>query len=113
MRTLSQMHNYPTAYEVVCTVHISAYTLAELNAEICNANLAFVAESSRLGFSERRTRGALLSFAQGNSEAILSKLGTWDGEATYTVKSGWLFGPVRIHFSGLTERQCANESAAA
>jgi hypothetical protein len=92
MRTLAQMHRYPTAYEVVCTV---------------------AAESSRLGFSERRTRGALLSFAQGNSEAILSKLGTWDGEATYTVKSGWLFGPVRIHFSGLTERQCANESAAA
>jgi hypothetical protein len=88
MRTLIEMQLYPTAYEVVFTVD---------------------GKTTRLGFSERRTRSALLSFAQDNSETILPALGNWDGDALYSSTIGWTFGPVRIHFSGVTERQCASE----
>ena len=41
--------------------------------------------------------------------AILAMLGPWDGAATYSAARGWTFGPVRVCFSGQTERDLAPE----
>lgn len=87
-RTLEQMALRPTAWEIVAK--------HENGQEI------------RLGFSERRTKRSLLSTAQANGETVLAMLGTWDGEATYSAATGWIFGPVAIRFSGRTERDLAS-----
>ncbi len=86
-RTLTQMQHRPTAYEVVVTRDNG--------------------QETRLAFTERRTKQALLRIAQDNGQQILGMLGDWDGEATYSAKSGWTFGPVTIRFSGRTERDLA------
>ena len=87
-RTLTQMHHRLTAYEVVVR---------------CDGGT-----ETRLGFSERRTKSALLAIAQQHCEAIMAMLGSWDGDASYAKATGWTFGPVRICFSGQTERDCAS-----
>ncbi len=87
-RTLVQMWNRPTAYEIVAR--------HEDGDEI------------RLGFSERHTKSALLNaITDNNREAVLTMLGDWDDVAIYTKLAGWTFGPVRICF-GRTEREIAN-----
>ncbi len=85
-RTIAQMQFRPTSYEVV----------AKHNGE-----------ETRLAFTERRTKSALLRIAQANSETILAMLGAWNDEATYTKAQGWTFGPCRIHYTGRTERDLA------
>ena len=87
-RTIAQMQFRPTSYEVVAT-HNGAET--------------------RLAFTERHTKSALLRIAQTNSETVLAMLGDWDGEARYTKVQGWEFGPVSIRYSGKTERDLAGE----
>ena len=88
-RTLTQMHRHLTAYEVAVTTN---------------------SETRLLGFSERTTKGALLSIARANSDLILRLLGRWDGQASYTKATGWTFGPARIHFTGKTEREVASQA---
>lgn len=85
-RTITEMQFRPTSYEVVAK-HIG--------------------EETRLAFTERRTKSALLRIAQANSETVLAMLGDWDGEAKYTKAQGWAFGPVSIHYTGRTERDLA------
>ena len=87
-RTLTQMHHRLTAYEVVMR---------------CDGGI-----ETRLGFSERKTKSALLAIAQQNGEAVLSMLGDWNGDASYAKATGWTFGPVCVCFSGRTERDCAD-----
>ena len=91
-RTLADMQNRRTAYEVIAR--------HEDGTEI------------RLGFTERHTKSVLLTIAQQNGESILAMLGDWDGEAVYSKSHGWTFGPVRVCFSGRTERDCACSEAA-
>ena len=86
-RTITQMQHRPTSYEVVAKHEDGRET--------------------RLAFTQRRTKSALLRIAQANSETILAMLGVWDGEATYTKAQGWTFGPCRIHYTGRTERDLA------
>ena len=86
-RARATMHRRLTAYEVIAR---------------CDDGT-----EHRLAFSERSTKSVLLSIAQQNSEMILVLLGSWDGEATYTAQTGWTFGPVRVCYSGQTERDCA------
>ena len=88
-RTLTQMQHRPTSYEVVAK--------HEDGQEI------------RLAFTERRTKRCLLHIHQSNGQKILDMLGQWDGIATYSSNSGWIFGPVSIRFSGRTERDLASE----
>ena len=85
-RTITEMQFRPTSYEVV----------AKHNGE-----------ETRLAFTERRTKSALLRIAQANSKSILSMLGDWESEAKYTKAQGWTFGPVSIHYTGRTERDLA------
>lgn len=88
-RTLAQMQNRPTSYEVVAR--------REGNGDI------------RLAFTERHTKSVLLSIAQRHGDAVLAMLGDWDGDAKYSASHGWAFGPVRICFSGQTERDLASQ----
>ncbi len=85
-RTIAQMANRSTSYEVTVSHN---------------------GEETRLAFTERRTKSALLRIAQANSKSILSMLGDWDSEAKYTKAQGWTFGPVSIRYSGRTERDLA------
>ena len=85
-RTLQAMHRRLTAYEVVAKHENGTET--------------------RLAFTERSTKQSLLQIAQANGQMILDLIGDWDGEATYSKAHGWTFGPVSIHFSGRTERDC-------
>ncbi len=87
-RTLTQMQNCASAYEVSVTAHGNTISL---------------------GFTERKTRRVLLHMAQANGAAVLAQLGGWDGDATYSNALGWTFGPARIHFTGRTERDVARE----
>ncbi len=87
-RTLTQMQHCATSYEVAVTAHGNTISL---------------------GFTERKTRRVLLHMAQANGAAILARIGGWDGEVTYNSAQGWTFGPVRIHFTGRTERDVASE----
>lgn len=87
-RTLTQMQNRLTSYEVAVTAH---------------------GNTVPLGFTERKTRAVLLNLAQANGAAILAQLSGWDGDATYSKAQGWTFGPARIHFTGRTERDVASE----
>ncbi len=87
-KTLEQLQNRPTSYEVV---------------------VVFRGSSTRLDFTQRKTKSGLLAVARQNGDKILAMLGDWSGEASYTKKTGWVFGPVVIEFSGLTERDCSNE----
>jgi len=86
-RTLTQMQNRPTSYEI---------------------GMTYQGQTTRLGFTQRTTKGTLLSMAQANSEEALRLMGDWDGDAAYTKARGWTFGPVRIHFTGMTERDIAS-----
>ncbi len=86
-RTLTQMQRRATSYEV---------------------GMTFQGQTTRLEFTERTTRSVLLSIAQHHEEKILRLLGTWDGKAQYSSTTGWTFGPVRIHFTGKTEREIAS-----
>ena len=81
-RTLTQMQNRPTSYEVAIEGEVVAYTA-------------------------KKTKGALLDIAQKNGQKILDQLGDWDGEAVYR-KGKWIFGPVTIAFTGRTEREAAS-----
>ncbi len=89
-RTLTQMQNRATSYEVAVTAH-------------CN--------TTRLGFTERKTRAVLLWMAHTYAGAQMGLLTIcdWDGKAIYSKGQGWVFGPVRIHFTGRTERDVASE----
>ena len=84
-RTLAQMQHRPTSYEV-------AYT--------------YQGATVRLGFTQRKTKAVLLSMARTGGH-VLACLGAWDGEAQYSSTIGWTFGPVRVHFTGRTERDLA------
>lgn len=81
-RTLTEMQNYNTAYEVAIDGIVVAYT-------------------------QRKTKAALLKIAQRNSKMILAKLGETDPEAKYS-KGRWDFGPVTVAFTGRTERAAAS-----
>ena len=91
-RTLEQLQNRPTSYEVVAKTE---------------------AGTVRLGFTERTTKRALLTVAQANGETLLGMIGDWDGEATHNRITGWTFGPVRVCLSGRTERDCTMENITA
>lgn len=57
-----------------------------------------------LGYTARRTKSALLKFAQWNASDILALIPDWDDVATYNKNNGWQFGDVTITFSGATEK---------
>lgn len=86
-RTLTQMQRRATSYEV---------------------GMTFQGQTTSLGFTERTTKSVLLKIAAQNGEEITRMLDNWDGAATYTKATGWTFGPVRIHFTGRTERDIAS-----
>lgn len=88
VRTLEELHNLDTSYEIVMT---------------------FEGVSTRLGFSVKKTKGTLLSIACNNGELISSKMTETelDQEYTYSKKDGLKFGRVVIAFSGMTERDFA------
>lgn len=87
-RTLTQMQNLPTSYEVAVTE--------------ANGN------ETRLGFTERTTKGTLLNMVCSNGQFILTLLGDWDEDWTYSKATGVTLGPVRVHFTGRTERDIAS-----
>jgi hypothetical protein len=89
-RTLTQMQRYGTSYEVAVTV-----------GDV----------TTRLTFTARRGKMALLRIAEDHWHQILPMLdrGTPVDHVTYMKESGWRFGPVRVHFTGRTERDVANE----
>ncbi len=87
-RTLTQMQNYPTSYEVAVTAN---------------------GTTTHLGFTERTTKIALLRMSQAHGEFIITLLGDWKGNWVYTKASGVTFGPVRVHFTGKSEREIASE----
>ena len=87
-RSLTQMQRYGTSYEVAVTAN---------------------GTTQRLAFTARQTKSNLLQIAQNNGDLIISLMGDWDGEATYIKAAGWTFGPVRVYFTGRTEREVANE----
>lgn len=91
-RTLAEMQRRATAYEVVARHENGTET--------------------RLAFTERKTKSVLLRIAQSHGDAIIEMLGSWDGEARYSKSHGWQFGPVRVCFSGRTERDIACMQAA-
>ena len=81
-RTLTQMQNRPTAWEV------------EIDGEV----VAYIA---------RKTKSALLDVARQNAKKIIAKLGEDDPIPVYT-KGKWRFGPVCVKFTGRTERDAAS-----
>ena len=87
-RTLTQMQNRPTSYEVVF-VHNN--------------------EETRLGFTQRRTKKSLLNMAQENSELLLDKLSSeqLDKDWSYNKNTGLEFTGSFVRFSGRTERDLA------
>ena len=87
-RTLTQMQNHITSYEVALTAH---------------------GNTIPLGYTERKTRRVLLHMSHLHSATVLAHLGNWNGDATYSNAQGWTFGPARIHFTGRTERDVASE----
>jgi len=86
-RTLLEMQNRPTSYEVVATDGTT---------------------SIRLGFTAKRTKSSLLNFAHGCGQVagVMDLIGDWDGEYTYAAQTGFNFGPMWVRFSGNTERGC-------
>ena len=88
-RTLAQMQHRPTSYEVVARHDDGAET--------------------RLAFVGRHTKSVLLHVARQHGSDILAMIGDWDGAAKYSANQGWVFGPVRVCFSGQTERDLATE----
>ncbi len=87
-RTLSQMQNRPTAYEVVLLTRDGL--------------------RHRLGFTQRRGKRALLAVAQQDSKRVLELLGA-DADTDCRYMDGeWQFGDVcRLIYSGKTERDFA------
>lgn len=96
-RTLTQMQNRPTAYEVVMVVKRAEKT-----------------ETITLGFTARHTKSAIQSYVDVNAESIIQELGT-DAPAieTYSQEAGYHFAhgsvDVDVRFSGRTERDVASE----
>ncbi len=86
-RTLTQMQRRPTSYEV---------------SMVCRGQV------TRLAFTQRTGKSALLRIVQQNSDAVIRLMGDWDDDAQYSSTTGWTFGPVRVHFTGATERDVAN-----
>ena len=82
-RTLTQMQNRPTSYEVAINGVPVAYT-------------------------QRKTKHNLLKIAGEFSDMMLDLMDDWDGEAVYT-NGQWAFGPAIIAFTGRTERDVASE----
>lgn len=87
-RTLVELQNRPTTYEVV--LRANGY-------------------EKRLGFTARRTKAVLLGFAREHSELILTRMFDPDATARYSKAYGWQFGNVYVRFSGRTERDIASE----
>ncbi len=87
-RTLTEMQRYGTSYEIALTAN---------------------GYETRLAFSQRKTRSTLLKVAQQNADQVLALIGDWDDDAVYSSTTGWTFGPARVHFTGRTERDVANE----
>lgn len=85
-RSLAEMHNRPTRYEIVATDG---------------------ARSIRLGFAVQINKGRLLDMARAQGAAIIAMLNGWNGKPTYSHGNGWQFGPVRVGKSGATERDIA------
>lgn len=85
-RTREDLVRRPTTYEVI--------------AEISPDNVI------RLGFTAQRSKMSLLKLARSHSDIILRY--TKDDTAEYSAKWGWLFGGIRVRFSGRTERECAD-----
>ena len=81
-RTMTEMMNRPTAWEVSIDGQVVAYIA-------------------------RNTKSALLDVARQNAKAIIAKLGDADPEPVYT-KGKWQFGPVCVKFTGRTERDAAS-----
>ena len=83
-RTLTEMQNYPTAYEVSVGGQVVAYTA-------------------------QKTKKALLRIAQLNGEAILANFpDEEDIPASYSKAAGWTFGHIAVKFTGRTEREAAS-----
>ena len=59
----------------------------------------------QLGFSGRVTKHTLAVAAQRGAEQIVGLCNGWEGNSYYDRKRGWVFGPVRVHFSGRTEQR--------
>lgn len=93
-RTLAEMSNRPTAYEVVLDD---------------NGTL------TRLGFTARRTNAVLVHFARAHGKeiiALLDKRGIGDDDGQRPAKLVWSLGKgVSVRFSGRTERECASLAA--
>lgn len=83
-RTLEEMQNRPTAYEVAI-------------------------DGVPVAFTVRKTKAALLAIAREHGDAILAKPGAAEAVATYSKARGWEFGPVRVDFTGRTERDVCIE----
>ena len=87
-RTLTQMQRRTTSYEVAVTAG---------------------GVTTRLAFTARRTRGALLSIAQDNVGQVLALIDDPDNaDGRYSSTTGWTFGSARVHFTGRTEREVAS-----
>ena len=85
-RTLEQMINRPTAYEVALVVDGKVIDI--------------------LAYTARQTRSVLLSIAQDHGPRIANDiLKTDDFECKYAKATGWVFGGrVQVKFTGWTER---------
>lgn len=86
-RTVRQMRNRPTSYEVGLYDRATGAML------------------KRLAFTPRRTKGQLLSIACANSAAITAIEPDAD-TMTYT-NGSWCTARLRIAWTGNTERDCA------
>ena len=89
-RTIAQMKNLPTTYEIIMVV-----------ADV----------SEQVAFTARKTKGNLLAnaqrFANKNEARMTNLLDGFDADGSYNANTGWTFGPVVFRYSGLTERDLA------
>jgi hypothetical protein len=84
-RKLNDLKYYRTRYEVIATD--GTHTV-------------------RLGFSGRKTKRALLDFAQANGSDLIEKFNPTDDDTARYTRGVWDFGTFRVLFSGETERGC-------
>ncbi len=84
-RSLTDMIDRPTSYEVV---------------------LIYKGTTKRIGFSERKTRSALLNMARAANVADMLDAADLDTKCSYAKDFGWKFGSATVCF-GQTERQLA------
>ena len=89
-RTLEEMHNRQTRYEVAVTAK----------------GQTFIAN-----YMVRRCRDALIAVARDNNEFLLKALGDGpDLEWSYSMKNGLEFAPgVRVYYTGRTEGEARME----